>query len=92
MEETSVMDSAAVSLEDIALCFRAAVRRRGHALAALECAVDPVMVTGMTALRMRSERRLGELLLDLIRRWPDPKLCAPLCFLGDFVLDRGKSI
>jgi hypothetical protein len=53
--------------ENLPAAFRAALRQRGHALAALETAVEPTMVADMTALRLRAKRRAGEVLLDMVR-------------------------
>jgi hypothetical protein len=59
---------SSMSHDDLPASFRAAVRQRGHALAALETAVDPTMVADMTGLRLRAERRAGEVMLELVRR------------------------
>jgi hypothetical protein len=54
--------------DDPAASFRATVRQRGHALAVLECSVDPQAIAAMQALRMGAERRAGEVMLDLFRQ------------------------
>jgi hypothetical protein len=60
------MDS--LSHDDLAASFRAALRQRGHALAVLECATDGQVVADMTGLRLRAERRLGEVMLEMVMR------------------------